>query len=70
MFVGCCDIGLHIFVCDIVFTCSNVIILKNASAYSYYRAVDKRQAAMGKRSIGYEDNSSKTNNARKACEDL
>lgn len=50
MFVGCCDIGLHIFVSDIVFTCSNVIILKNASTYSYYRAVDKRQTAMGKRS--------------------
>ena len=32
------------------FTCSNVIILKNASTYSYYRAVDKRQTAMGKRS--------------------
>lgn len=50
MFVGCCDSGLHIYVCDIVFTCSNVIILKNASAYSYYMAIDKRQAAMGKRS--------------------
>lgn len=70
MFVGYCDSGLHIFVSDIVFTCSNVIILKNASAYSYYRAVDKRQTTMGKRSTGYEDNSSKLNNARKPCEDL